>query len=104
MILKRIIFIGMVCTFFSACVPSVVVDTKGRSGTFEYSRAEELSNDRILCEELVKENVNLMVDYSRFAFAKYIELGTIGLIKADELKSKKVNRECLKNRGHSTLD
>ena len=45
-----------------------------------------------------------MVDYSRFAFAKYIELGTIGLIKADELKSKKVNRECLKNRGHSTLD
>ena len=47
------------------------------------STAEELTNDKIICEELVKENVNLVVDYSRYAFAKYIEIGTIGLIKAD---------------------
>ena len=82
----------------------MVVDTKGRSGTFDYSRAEDLTNDQILCEELVKENVNLVFDYTRFAFAKYVELGTVGFVKADELKSKKINRECLKNRGHSILD
>jgi hypothetical protein len=81
-----------------------VVDTKGRSGTFNYSTAEDLTNDKILCEQLVKDNVNLAFDYSRYAFAKYVEIGTIGLIKADELKSKKINRECLKNRGHSVLD
>ncbi|BCV04485.1 MAG: hypothetical protein CM15mV87_190 [Caudoviricetes sp.] len=51
----------------------------------------------------ISKKVNLMVDYSRFAFAKYIELGTIGLIKLMNL-NQKVNRECLKNRGHSTLD
>ena len=67
----------LVCTLLNGCVPNLVVDTKGRSGTF---------------------------DYSRFAVAKYIELGTVGLIKANELKSKKINRECLKNRGHSVLD
>ena len=90
--------------FLNACVPNVVVDTKGRSGTFDFSRAEDLTNDKILCEQLVKDNVNLTFDYSRYAFAKYVEIGTIGLIKADELKSKKIYRNCLKNRGHSTLD
>ena len=35
---------------------------------------------------------------------KYVEIGTIGLIKSDELQSKKINRECLKGRGHSILN
>jgi len=101
---KTILMCAILVGFLNACVPNVVVDTKGRSGTFNYSTAEDLTNDKILCEQLVKDNVNLAFDYSRYAFAKYVEIGTIGLIKADELKSKKVNRECLKNRGHSTLD
>jgi hypothetical protein len=101
---KNILLVSLCLCLLQACVPKMVVDTKGRSGTFDYSRAEDLTNDKILCEELVKENVNLMFDYTRFAFAKYIELGTVGFVKADELKSKKINRECLKNRGHSILD
>jgi hypothetical protein len=101
---KTILMSAILVALLNACVPNIVVDTKGRSGTFNYSTAEELTNDKIICEELVKENVNLVVDYSRYAFAKYIEIGTIGLIKADELKSKKINRQCLKGRGHSTLD
>ena len=77
----------LVCTLLNGWVPNLVVDTKGRSGTFDYSRSEDFTNDKILCEELVKDNVNLAFDYSRYAFAKYVEIGTIGLIKADELKS-----------------
>ena len=101
---KTILMCAILVGFLNACVPNVVVDTKGRSGTFDFSRAEDLTNDKILCEQLVKDNVNLAFDYSRYAFAKYVEIGTIGLIKADELKSKKIYRNCLKNRGHSTLD
>ena len=102
--MKKILLLAVFATLLQACVPKMVVDTKGRSGTFDYSRAEDLTNDKILCEELVKENVNLVFDYTRFAFAKYVELGTVGIIKADELKSKKINRECLKGRGHSILN
>ena len=101
---KTLYLCTILVAFLNACVPNVVVDTKGRSGTLDFSRAEDLTNDKILCEQLVKDNVNLTFDYSRYAFAKYVEIGTIGLIKADELKSKKIYRNCLKNRGHSTLD
>ena len=78
---KTIYLCAILVGFLNACVPNVVVDTKGRSGTFDFSRAEDLTNDKILCEQLVKDNVNLAFDYSRYAFAKYVEIGTIGLIK-----------------------
>ena len=67
--MKKILFLALLVCLLQACVPKMVVDTKGRSGTFDYSRAEDLTNDQILCEELVKENVNLVFDYTRFAFA-----------------------------------
>jgi hypothetical protein len=32
----------------------LVVDTKGRSGTFDKSRADELTDDRIICKKIVE--------------------------------------------------
>ena len=49
-------------------------------------------------------NVNLTWDYSKFAFAKYIEIGTVGLIKAQEPKAKKIKRNCMTSLGHAVLD
>ncbi len=102
--MKKILLLAVFATLFQACVPKVVIDTKGRSGTFDYSRAEDLTNDKIICQQLVKDNVNLVFDYTRFAFTKYVEIGTIGLIKSDELQSKKIYRNCLKGRNHNVIN
>ena len=102
--MKRILLLALFATLLQACVPKVVIDTKGRSGTFDYSRAENLTNDKINCQQLVKDNVNLVFDYTRFAFTKYVEIGTIGLIKSDELQSKKIYRNCLKGRNHNVIN
>ena len=102
--MKKILLLALLLCFLQACAYKPVIDTKGRSGTFEFSRAEELTDDKQHCKKLVKDNVNLVIDYSKFAFAKYVEMGTLGLIEAKELKSKTINRNCLTNRGHSVLD
>ena len=102
--MKKIILLAVFLTLLQACVPKMVIDTKGRSGTFDYSRAEDLTNDKIICQQLVKDNVNLVFDYTRFAFTKYVEIGTIGLIKSDELQSKKIYRNCLKGRNHNVIN
>ena len=36
--LKRILGMTLLVTLLIGCVPNMVVDTKGRSGTFEFSR------------------------------------------------------------------
>tara|TARA_R100001163_G_C5039542_1_gene178000 strand:+ start:276 stop:584 length:309 start_codon:yes stop_codon:yes gene_type:complete len=102
--MKKILLLAVFATLLQACVPKMVIDTKGRSGTFDYSRAEDLTNDKIICQQLVKDNVNLVFDYTRFAFTKYVEIGTIGLIKANELQSKKIYRNCLKGRNHNVIN
>ena len=102
--MKRYFLLAVFLTLLQACVPKMVIDTKGRSGTFDYSRAEDLTNDKIICQQLVKDNVNLVFDYTRFAFTKYVEIGTIGLIKSDELQSKKIYRNCLKGRNHNVIN
>ena len=102
--MKKILLLAVFATLLQACVPKMVIDTKGRSGTFDYSRAEDLTNDKIICQQLVKDNVNLVFDYTRFAFTKYVEIGTICLIKSDELQSKKIYRNCLKGRNHNVIN
>ncbi len=101
---KMTIGMVVVLTLLNACVPNMVVHTGGRSGTFDKSTAVNLTADRNDCNDIVKENVNLAWDYSRFAFAKYIEIGTVGLIKAKEPKAKTIKRNCMTSLGHAVLD
>ena len=46
---KNILLVSLFLCLLQACVPKMVVDTKGRSGTFDYSRAEDLTNDKSSC-------------------------------------------------------
>ena len=91
-------------TLLTNCSTHLVVDTKGRSGTFNKSTAHELTDDRIICNQIVKENVNGTVDNTKYLYAKYIELATLGLVKAKERKATKINRNCLTKRGHAVLN
>ena len=91
-------------TLLTNCSTHLVVDTKGRSGTFDKSTAHELTDDRIICNQIVKENVNGTVDNSKFLYAKYIEIATLGLVKAKERTATTINRNCLLQRGHSVLN
>ncbi len=101
---KLILVLVASLTLLQGCAKNLVVDTKGRSGTFDKSRADELTDDRIICKKIVDENVNLLIDNGKWFFAKYMEYGTVGLIKAPERKSTKINRNCLTKRGHAVLN
>ena len=94
----------ILCIFLANCAYNPKVDTAGRSGTFDKSRADELTDDRIICNQIVKENVNGAFDNTKFLYAKYIELATLGLVKAKERKATKINRNCLTKRGHVVLN
>jgi len=102
--MKKIMVVLISFTLITNCSTNLVVDTKGRSGTFDQSTAHELTNDRVICNQIVKENVNGTVDNTKYLYAKYIELATLGLVKAKERKATKINRNCLTKRGHAVLN
>tara|TARA_R100001530_G_C4194413_1_gene123025 strand:- start:108 stop:416 length:309 start_codon:yes stop_codon:yes gene_type:complete len=102
--MKNIMGVIVSFTLLTNCSTHLIVDTKGQSGTFNKSTAHELTDDRILCNQIVKDNVNGAFDNTKFLYTKYIEIATLGLVKAKERKATKINRNCLKQRGHSVLN
>ena len=101
---KMMIVMVASLTLLQGCAKNLVVDTKGRSGTFNKSTANELTDDRIICNQIVKENVNIVIDNTKYAYKKYFEVATFGILKAPERKSTTINRNCLTKRGHAVLN
>lgn len=79
--------------FVQACVYKPVVDTAGRSGTFDKSQAVELTNDLQHCETIAKNNSNFVSNILYWSVSPTMDT-----------KYKTLTRKCLINRGHSILN
>ena len=91
--LKRslLVFIGF--SLLASCAYKPVVDTAGRSGTFNENKAHEITNDIQHCKKLAKNNTSFLGNIIYW----------IGSVEADT-KYQALYRKCLSNRGHSVLN
>ena len=90
---KKILFTILVCTFLNACAYNPVIDSAGKSGTFNTDQAKEITNDLQHCKTIADNNTNLL---SNIIF-------WIGSVDADT-EHQSIYRKCLTNRGHSVLN
>jgi len=79
--------------FVQACAYKPVVDTAGRSGTFDKTKAEELTNDLQHCEIIAKKNSNFVSNILYWSVSPTMDT-----------KYESLTRKCLINRGHSILN
>ena len=85
-----IIFLG----FLTSCASyKPIVDTGGRSGTFDEDKAKEISNDLQHCKQLAKENTSVMSNFSFWL-----------LSPTGQTQYEDIYRKCMINRGHSVLN
>ena len=91
--LKRslLVFIGF--SLLASCAYKPVVDTAGRSGTFNENKAHEITNDIQHCKKLAKNNTSFLGNIIYW----------IGSVEADT-EYQALYRRCLINRGHSVLN
>ena len=91
---KKILLTMLVCTLLNACSTySPLVDTMGRSGTFDESRAEHFSNDKVICEQIATNNTTFF--------------GNIGfwiMSPQAETEHDHIYKKCLTNLGQSLLN
>tara|TARA_R100000231_G_C5300305_1_gene157347 strand:+ start:532 stop:810 length:279 start_codon:yes stop_codon:yes gene_type:complete len=85
------------------CVYKPVVDTAGRSGTFDKSKSDEITNDLQHCKTLAKENTNALVESGKYVWNYYFRAGTLWLSPKAEYSYPKIYKKCLTNRGHSVI-
>ena len=90
---KRILLIATLVCLLQACTYRPIIDSNGRSGTFNNSKAENITNDLILCEELAKDNTNF-----------FINIGHWVLSPTMDTRYESLMRKCVSQRGHSVLN
>ena len=87
------------CTSYKA-----VIDTSGRSGTFPHSKAEDITNDIILCEKFAEKTLSDSQEFQAWLIDNIFRPASLGVVsKADDTR-KNYTRKCLINRGHSLLN
>ncbi len=87
------LFLILIFSALTSCSYKPVIDTAGRSGTFNENKASEITNDLQHCEMIADSNSSFVSNIIYW----------VGSPEA-ETKHQSIYRKCLNNRGHSVLD
>ena len=90
---KTILTLAISCTLLSACAYKPIIDTAGKSGTFNTDQAKEITNDMQHCKTLAKENTTFVGNILYWSLSPTMDT-----------KKESLTRKCLTNRGHSVLN
>ena len=90
---KTMLILGIVCTLLNACAYKPIIDTAGRSGTFDTDQAKEIPNDTQHCQTIAKNNTNMISNILYWSVSPTMDT-----------KYESIMRKCLTKRGHSVLN
>jgi hypothetical protein len=101
---KTILTLAIFVCLLQGCAYKPIIDSNGRSGTFNNSTAENITNDIILCEKLAKKNSNQLLESYKVVHNWYLRPSTLWLMPKAEYTNNKLVRNCLKGRGHNVIN
>lgn len=88
----------------TACSYNPVIDTAGRSGTFPVAKAEQITDDIILCTKFAENTLSDSQEFQAWIIDNILRPASLGVVsKADDTRKNYI-RKCLSNRGHSVLN
>jgi len=90
---KTILLCGLLATLLQGCAYKPIIDTAGRSGTFDSDRANLITDDQLHCKTLAKDNTNFVSNILYWSLSPTMDT-----------KYESITRKCLTKRGHSVLN
>ena len=102
--MKNILLIAILVTSLQACAYKPIIDTAGRSGTFNEDKANQITSDIILCEQLAEKNTNPAIESYKVVHNWYLRPSTLWLMPKAEYTRKKLIKNCLIGRGHNVIN
>ena len=91
--MKTILLCGLLATLLQACTYRPIIDSSGRSGTFNEDKAKEITNDTQHCKTIAKENSTFVGNILFWSVSPTLDT-----------KYESIMRKCLSLRGHAILN
>ena len=90
---KTILLCGLCILLLQNCAYKPIIDTAGRSGTFDSDRASLITDDQLHCKTLAKDNTNFVSNILYWSVSPTMDT-----------KYESIVRKCLTKRGHAILN
>ena len=100
---KNILLVAVFATLLQCTYYKPIIDTAGRSGTFNESKSEDITNDLQHCQYLAKDNTNMIIDSGRYVLNYYIRPSTVWLAPKAKYEYPDIYKRCMTNRGHAVI-
>ena len=91
--IKFALFVFLLGFLTSCSSYKPLVDTAGRSGTYNEDKAKEISNDLQHCKQMAKDNTSITSNVSFWLMSS-----------TAQTQYEDIYRKCMINRGHSVLN
>ena len=92
--MKNILLIAIFVCLLQGCASyKPLIDTAGRSGTFNSDRANLITDDQLHCKTLAKDNTSFVSNILYWSLSPTMDT-----------KYESIVRKCLTKRGHSVLN
>ena len=92
-----------VMLMITSCSYNPIIDTAGKSGSFDESRADQITNDLQHCKTLAKENTNDVLEGFKVVHNWYIRPSSLFLPDKMDYTYKPMVNKCMTLRGHAVL-
>ena len=80
-----------------------VIDTAGRSGTFDESKADQITNDLHHCKMIAKQNTNNLLEGFKVIHNWYVRPSLLFLPDEMQYTYEPMVNKCMTLRGHAVL-
>ena len=90
---KTMLMCAILVNLLNACAYKPIIDTAGRSGTFDTDQAKEITNDTQHCQTIAKDNTTFISNILYWSVSPTMDT-----------KYESIMRKCLTKRGHSVLN
>ena len=80
-----------------------VIDTAGRSGTFDESKADQITNDLHHCKMIAKQNTNNLLEGFKLVHNWYVRPSLLFLPDEMQYTYEPMVNKCMTLRGHAVL-
>jgi anti-sigma-K factor RskA len=102
--MKTLLGLILILTISNCSTYKPVVDTAGRSGTFPHAKAEQITDDTILCTKFAENTLSDSQEFQAWIIDNVLRPASLGVVgKADDTRKNYI-RKCMINRGHSILN
>lgn len=103
--MRVVLFMVLSLTLLSGCARNYkpIVDSKGMTGAYSKSRADEITDDIRNCKNLGKENTSAIIENGKIVYNVWWRASTMWLSAKAQNKYKEIVKNCLEGRNHKVV-